>query len=61
MLGIRILFALVGALLVINLLGYFLSGDQRWLRAAKLTVKGGLGLAGVLLLILFVQRLIVVD
>lgn len=61
MLGIRILFAVVGVLLIVNLLGYFISRDPRWLRAAKLTVKGGLVLAGVLLLILFVQRLIQVQ
>jgi hypothetical protein len=58
MLGIRILFALVGILLLINLLGWFISRDARWLRAAKLTIQGGFALIGLLLLALFVQRLV---
>lgn len=60
MLGIRILLILIGAFLIISLLGYAISRDQRWLRFAGLGLKGGLALILLIMLVYLVERLVMV-
>ena len=60
MLGVRLLLVLVGAFLVISLLGYAISRDPRWLRFAGLGLKGGLALILLIMLVFLVERLVMV-
>ena len=60
MLGIRLLFILIGILLVISLLGYSLNRDPRWLRFAGLSLRGGIALVVLLMLAYLVERLVMV-
>ncbi len=60
MLGIRLLLVLIGALLIISLLGYGISRDPRWLRFAGLGLKGGLALILLIMLVYLVERLVMV-
>lgn len=60
MLGIRLLFILIGVLMVVSLLGYSLNRDPRWLRFAGLSLRGGLALAVLLMLAYLVERLVMV-
>jgi hypothetical protein len=60
MLAVRLLMLLVGVLMVISLLGYALSRDPRWLRFAGLSLKGGIALVALLMLLYLVERLLLV-
>ncbi|MBU1665756.1 MAG: hypothetical protein KKG92_10175 [Gammaproteobacteria bacterium] len=60
MLGIRLLLVLIGAFLIISLLGYGISRDPRWLRFAGLGLKGGLALILLIMLVYLVERLVMV-
>jgi hypothetical protein len=60
MLALRLFLVLIGILLVISLLGYGLNRDPRWLRLAGLSLKSGLALVVLLMLIYLVERLILV-
>ena len=59
MLALRLILILIGALLVISLLGYALNRDPRWLRFAGLSLKSGLALVGLLMLVYLVERLVI--
>ncbi|MEW5788476.1 MAG: hypothetical protein AB1899_11550 [Pseudomonadota bacterium] len=60
MLVLRLILILVGALIILSLLGYALNKDPRWLRFAGLSLKSGLALVGLLLLAYLAERLILV-
>lgn len=60
MLAIRIFLVIIGAVMILSLLGYAISRDSRWLRFAGLSLKAGLALIGLLLLVLLVERLLLV-
>jgi hypothetical protein len=60
MLFIRLFLVAIGVLLVGSLLGYALNRDPRWLRFAGLTLKGGIALIVVLMLIYLTERLVMV-
>jgi hypothetical protein len=60
MLGIRLLLGLVGILVVLSLLGYAVSRDPRWLRVLGLSLKGGVALVAVLMLLYLLERLLIV-
>ena len=60
MLALRLLLSLVGALMVLSLLGYALNRDPRWLRFAGLSLKAGLSLVALLMRAYLVERLILV-
>ena len=59
MLAMRLILILIGALIVISLLGYALNRDPRWLRFAGLSLKSGLALVGLLMLVYLVERLVI--
>jgi hypothetical protein len=59
MLALRLILILIGALIVISLLGYALNRDPRWLRFAGLSLKSGLALVGLLMLVYLVERLVI--
>ncbi len=59
MLALRLILILIGALIVISLLGYALNRDPRWLRFAGLGLKSGLALVGLLMLVYLVERLVI--
>ena len=60
MLAVRLLIILVGVLMVISLLGYALNHDPRWLRFAGLSLKGGIALIVLLMLVYLAERLLMV-
>ena len=60
MLAIRLLVGLVGILIVLSMLGYAVSRDRRWLRFAGLSLKGGLALVAIMMLVFIVERLLMV-
>jgi len=60
MLAIRIFLVIIGVVMILSLLGYAISRDSRWLRFAGLSLKAGLALIGLLLLVLLVERLLLV-
>jgi hypothetical protein len=60
MLAIRIFLVIIGGVMILSLLGYAISRDSRWLRFAGLSLKAGLALIGLLLLVLLVERLLLV-
>lgn len=60
MLALRLILLLIGALIVLSLLGYALNKDPRWLRFAGMSMKSGLALVVVLMLAYLVERLVLV-
>ncbi len=60
MLAVRVLLILVGVAIVLSLLGYAVSKDARWLRFAGLSLKAGIALVVVLMLLFLVERLLMV-
>jgi hypothetical protein len=60
MLSIRLFLGLIGAILVVSMLGYALNRDPRWLRLAGLILKGGVALIALLILVLLLERLLLV-
>jgi hypothetical protein len=60
MLAPRLILIVIGALIVLSLLGYALNRDPRWLRFAGLGLKSGLALVALLMLIYLVERLLLV-
>lgn len=60
MLAVRLLLILIGALIVLSLLGYTLNRDPRWLRFAGLSMRSGLALVVLLMLVYLVERLLLV-
>jgi hypothetical protein len=59
MLAVRILFVLAGIMIVLSLLGYAVTRDRRWLRFAGLSMKVGLALVAVLMLVYLLERLLI--
>jgi len=59
MLAIRLLLGLVGILLVLSLLGYAVNRDPRWLRFAGLSLKAGVALVAVIMLVFLLERLLI--
>lgn len=60
MLGLRLLLLILGATLVICLLGYSLSRDRRWLDIFGFTLKASLALAVVFGLIFLLARYVLI-
>ena len=60
MLFIRLFLVVIGVLMVASLLGYALNRDPRWLRFAGLSLKGGIALIVLLMLLFLVERLVMV-
>ncbi len=60
MLAIRLFLGLAAILIVVSLLGYAVNRDARWLRFAGLSLKAGLALVVVLMLIYLIERLLMV-
>lgn len=60
MLAFRLILILIGALIVLSLLGYALNKEPRWLRFAGLSMKSGLALVVLLMLVYLVERLVLV-
>lgn len=60
MLGLRLLLLILGATLVICLLGYSLSKDRRWLDIFNFTLKASLALAVILGLIFLLARFVLI-
>jgi len=60
MLFIRLFLIVIGVLMVASLLGYALNRDPRWLRFAGLTLKGGVALIVLLMLVYLAERLVMV-
>jgi hypothetical protein len=58
MLALRLILIFIGVLLVVSLLGHALNKDPRWLRFAGLSLKGGVALITLLLLIYLIERLL---
>lgn len=59
MLAIRVLLGLVGIMLVLSLLAYAVGRDPRWLRFAGLSLKAGLALVAVIMLVFLLERLLI--
>ncbi len=59
MLAIRLFLGLAAILIVVSLLGYAVNRDPRWLRFAGLSLKGGLALVAILMLIYLLERLVI--
>lgn len=60
MLAIRLLLGLVGIMLVLSLLGYAVNRDPRWLRFAGLSLKAGVALVAIILLLFLLERLVII-
>jgi len=60
MLAMRLFLILVAAVIVVSLLGYSINRDPRWLRFAGLSLKAGLALVALLVLVFLVERLLLV-
>lgn len=60
MLALRLLLVFIGILIVISLLGHTLNRDPRWLRFAGMSLKTGLALIVLLMLVYLVERLVLV-
>jgi hypothetical protein len=60
MLALRVLVFVCAAVIVFALLGYALNRDPRWLRVAGYAFKGGLAIAALLGLLVFLQRYLAV-
>lgn len=59
MLALRIILIFIGALVVLSLLGYSLNRDSRWLRFAGRSLKMGLALVALLMLVFVLERLLI--
>ena len=59
MLALRLLLIFIGALMVLSLLGYSLNRDPRWLKFAGRSLKVGVALVVLLILVFFLERLVV--
>jgi hypothetical protein len=60
MLALRIILIFIGALMVLSLLGYSLNRDPRWLRFAGRSLKVGVALVVLLMLVFVLERLLIV-
>lgn len=56
MLALRILAVACAIAVILALLGYTVSRDRRWLKFAGYVFKGGLAIAAIILLLMFVRR-----
>lgn len=59
MLALRLILVFIGALMVLSLLGYSLNKDPRWLRFAGRSLKAGVALVVLLMLVFVVERLVI--
>lgn len=59
MLALRLVLIFIGALMVLSLLGYSLNRDPRWLRFAGKSLKVGVALVVLLMLLFVLERLII--
>lgn len=59
MLALRIILILVGALVVLSLLGYSLNKDPRWLKFSGNSLKLGIALVALLMLVFVLERLLI--
>ena len=59
MLALRIILIFIGALMVLSLLGYSLNRDPRWLRFAGRSLKVGVALVALLMLVFVLERLLI--
>lgn len=59
MLFVRLFLVVIGILIVVSLLGYALNRDPRWLRFAGLSLKGGIALIILLMLLYVAERLVI--
>ena len=59
MIAVRLLLGLAAILIVLSLLGYAVSRDARWLRLAGLSLKGGLALVAILMIVYLLERLLI--
>ncbi|NTV93810.1 MAG: hypothetical protein HGA75_00130 [Thiobacillus sp.] len=60
MLAVRLLLGLAAIVIVLSLLGYGVSRDSRWLRFAGLSIKAGLALLVLIMLVYLLERLLLV-
>lgn len=60
MIGLRLLLLVLGATLVVCLLGYSLSKDKRWLDVFNFTLKASLALAVIFGLIFLLARFVLI-
>lgn len=60
MLALRVLVIVCAVAIVFALLGYAVSRDPRWLGLAGLAFKGGVALAALVLLLMFLRRFLAV-
>jgi hypothetical protein len=60
MLAIRVFLLIIAGVLIVSLLGYALNRDPRWLRFAGLSLKGGLALVALLMVVFLLERLFMV-
>ena len=60
MLALRIILIFIGSLMVLSLLGYSLNRDPRWLRFAGRSLKVGVALVVLLMLVFVLERLLIV-
>lgn len=58
MLVVRLLLGLVAIAVVMSWLGYAVSKDRRWLRFAGLSLKGGVALVAVLMIVFILERVL---
>lgn len=59
MLALRIILIFVGVLMVLSLLGYSMNRDPRWLRFAGRSLKVGVALVVLLMLMFVLERLVI--
>ena len=60
MLALRVILIFIGALIVLSLLGYSLNRDTRWLEFAGRSLKVGVALVVVLMMVFVLERLLIV-
>lgn len=60
MIAVRLLLGLVAIAIVLSLLGYAINRDPRWLRLAGLSLKGGVALVAILMIVYLLERLLIV-
>jgi hypothetical protein len=60
MLAIRVFLLIIAGVLIVSLLGYALNRDPRWLRFAGLSLKAGLALVALLMVVFLLERLFMV-
>lgn len=59
MIAIRLLFALAAIAIILSLLGYAVTRSPGWLRMAGLSLKAGMALIAVLMVIYLMERLVI--